>query len=102
VEESFDETVATVREHKKKSRFETELRQLSSETGDMLRGTAGVAGRAGAFTIDRIRLVTRVVPGMQALQSAGEQAEESRALEEVRQAGLFDDDDEIEFFKTVR
>ncbi len=38
--------------------------------------------------VERVRAVTRILPGAAALRSLGKQAEERGAVEEVRQLGL--------------
>jgi len=61
-----------------------------------------VVGKAGAIVVERTRAVTRIIPGLPALKSLGEQGEERAALEEVRQAGLQQLRDETKTFRTVR
>ena len=88
VGEEIDDALEAVQEHNKKSRLATELGELRSEAGLIARGSVGVVQNAGAVVVERMRAVTRVLPGVAALKSIGQQAEERQALEEVRQSGL--------------
>jgi hypothetical protein len=88
VGEEIDDAVEAVQEHNKKSRLATELGELRSEAGLIARGSVGVVQNAGAVVVERMRAVTRVLPGVAALKSIGEQADERQAAEEVRQNGL--------------
>lgn len=88
VGEEIDDAVEAVQEHNRKSRLATELGELRSEAGLIARGSVGVVQNAGAVVVERMRAVTRVLPGVAALKSIGEQADERQAAEEVRQNGL--------------
>jgi len=88
VQEHVTEVAAEIREHKRKSKLVTELGELKSDAKYITKGTLGMAGATAAVVVERTRAVTRILPGVAALKSAGQQAEERGALEEVRQAGL--------------
>ena len=101
-EERRAETRENIREHRQKSKLVTELGELGHEMKDITKGTVGVVGHAGAIVVERTRAVTRIIPGVPALKSAGQQAAERGSLEEVRQAGLQQLRDETQTFRTVR
>ena len=102
VQEHLDETKETLRTHRQKSRLASELGELGHDMGNIAKGTVGVAGRAGAIVVERTRAVTRIIPGVPALKSLGQQGDERAALEEIRQAGLQQLRDETKTFRTVR
>ncbi|MCA8995052.1 MAG: hypothetical protein KDA69_02250 [Planctomycetaceae bacterium] len=86
----------------RRSRLVTEVKKLSADTGNLLKGSAGVVENIGAVAVERTRAVTKFVPGVQLLQSAGEQADERGATEEVRQAAFEQVQNEVQFGPTVR
>ena len=101
-EERLVERRETVRELRQKSKLVTELGELGHEMKDITKGAFGIVGQTGAVVVERTRAVTRIIPGVPALKSAGQQAAERGALEEVRQAGLQQVRDETQTFRTVR
>ena len=86
--EQLEEVAESIEEHKKKSRLMSELGELKTEAADMAKGSVGVITGAGAVAVERVRAVTRILPGVAALRSLGKQAEERAAKEETRQLGL--------------
>lgn len=86
--EQLEEVAEKVAEHKRQSRLVSELSELGTEAKDIAKGSAGVISGAGAVVVERVRAVTRILPGAAALRSLGKQAEERGAVEEVRQLGL--------------
>jgi hypothetical protein len=102
VQDQVAEVSASIQEHKQKSRLVTELGELKSDCTNITKGTAGIAGRTAAIVVERTRAVTRILPGVAALKSAGQQAEERGALEEVRQAGIEQLRNETKTFRTNR
>lgn len=101
-QEHLDDAQANARDHRRQSRLASELSELGHDVGSIAKGTVGVAGRAGAIVVERTRAATRIVPGLPALKSLGQQSEERAALEEVRQAGLQSLRDETKTIPTVR
>lgn len=93
---------AAIEDHKQKSRLFGEVKELGRDLGNVAKGSVGVAGRVGAVVVERTRAATRIVPGLPALKSLGQQGEERAALEEVRQAGLQSLRDETQTIPTVR
>ncbi len=87
---------------KKRSRLSSELHELRREASDFVKGAAGVMDRTGGVIVERTRAATRLIPGVQALRSLGDQAEERGAIEEIRQAGLQQAEDATEFIRTIR
>ena len=88
VQDHVTQVSANIDEHKQKSKLVTELGELKSDCKNITKGTVGIAGTTAAMIVERTRAVTRVLPGVAALKSAGQQAEERGAMEEVRQAGI--------------
>lgn len=88
VQDHVTQVSASIQDHKKKSKLVTELGELKSDATNITKGTFGIAGSTAAILVERTRAVTRVLPGVAALKSAGQQAEERGALEEVRQSGI--------------
>lgn len=101
-EEHVADGVEAFRTLKRRSPLAGELGELGKDTGKAIKGGLGMASSASAGAIARVRALTRVVPGVQALQSAGERLEEAGAREEIRQAGLQQVEDATRFIRTVR
>ncbi len=91
-----------IKEQKGKSKLYSEIKEVSHDTGNIIKGSFGVVTTAGAFTLERVRVVAEMIPGVQPLMSLGEQAAERGAKEEVRQAGLKAAREQTEFIPTVR
>ena len=101
-EEHIDEGLDGFHAMKRKSKLASELGELHKDTGNLVKGGCGMASAAGATVVERVRALTKVVPGVQALQSAGERLEESGAKEEIRQAGLEQAENARKFLPTNR
>lgn len=100
LQESLMQSKQSMNAASRQSRLVTEVKQLGQETGNLLKGSVGLIERAGAYSINRTRMVTKLIPGVQALQSAGDQAAERGAMEEIRQAGILQVEDQ--FVPTAR
>ncbi|MEY2724539.1 MAG: hypothetical protein RLZZ458_406 [Planctomycetota bacterium] len=100
--EQLDEVADSIDEHRKKSRLMTELGELKTEAKDIAKGSVGVITGAGAVAVERVRAVTRVLPGAAALRSLGKQAEERAAKEETRQLGILKAKEESLDIPTIR
>lgn len=100
--EQLEEVVESIGEQKKKSRLMTELGELGTEAKDIAKGSVGVITGAGAMAVDRVRAVTRILPGAAAMRSLGKQAEERAAKEESRQLGLLRAKEESLDIPTIR
>lgn len=88
IQDHVTQVSASVEEHKQKSKLVTELGQLRSDAANVAKGTLGMASSTAAVVVERTRAFAGVLPGIQALKSAGKQAEERGAMEEVRQSGI--------------
>lgn len=102
VHEQLVKNRAAIQDHKQKSRLAGEVKELGHEVGNMAKGTIGVAGRVGSIVVERTRAATRLIPGVAALRSLGEQSDERAALEEIRQAGVEQVRNELKTIPTVR
>jgi hypothetical protein len=58
--------------------------ELARETGKAALGVVAIAGGAATLAVETTTKVVRVIPGVQLLQSLGEQAPERCAEEEAR------------------
>ena len=101
-QEHFAEAAWKIRDHRQKSRLVTEIGELKDDAKNIAKGTIGVAATTGAVFVERTRAVTRVLPGVAALKSAGQQSDERAALEEVRQSGLERVREETKTIRTIR
>jgi hypothetical protein len=90
------------REQHRQSRLSKEVRQWARGTGHIAKGAVGVVLTAGAIVVERARAVRQVIPGVQALESIGQQSGERQAVEKVRQAGLKQTQEATKFLPTVR
>ncbi len=88
VQDHVTQVSASIDEHKQKSKLVTELGELKSDCTNIAKGTIGMAGTTAAMIVERTRGFTGILPGVAALKSAGKQAEERGAVEEVRQSGI--------------
>jgi hypothetical protein len=88
VHEQLAKNRAAIQDHQQKSRFVGEVKELGHDVGNVAKGTVGIVGRAGSVVVERTRALTRIIPGMQAIESVGDRSSERAALEEIRQAGL--------------
>ncbi len=86
--EQIAEIKDSITDHSQKSRLMTELGEFKNEATQISKGAIGFASQTGAVIVERSRAATRLIPGIAALRSAGMQAEERGAVEEVRQAGI--------------
>lgn len=86
--EHIAETKEEIREHKRRSRLVTELGEFKEDASNITKGAIGVVATTGAIVVERTRAFASVLPGVAPLKSAGKQAEERGAMEEVRQAGI--------------
>lgn len=97
--EKFREKLQTARQ---RSKLAETFRTTLSGGKDVAVGAAGVVGTVSNVALEKTTQFIGILPGVQALKSLGEQAEERLATEEIRQAGLRQRDEAQEFIKTVR
>lgn len=100
--EAVEKAKAKSAERKQQSKLHSEIKELTRDAGRMIKGSIGAASAAGAFTIERVRLIGGMIPGVKPLQSLADQAEERGATEAVRQAGLEQAREATQFIPTVR
>lgn len=101
-EEHVSNHMEGIRTLKRQSPLAAELGEIRRDTWRVAKGTVGAVSRVSATALQRVRGLTKVVPGVQALQSAADQAEERGAVEEIRQAGLQQAEDATKFIPTLR
>lgn len=102
IRDAVHATHAHMVEHHQRSRLSQELHEFGRDTVNLVKGAGGIIARASAVVVERTRAVTKLIPGVQPLQSLGKQVEERMAIEEIRQAGLQQVREEAQFIPTNR
>ena len=101
-EEHVAKRVEGIRDLRRRSPLAGELGEIRKDSVRLAKGTIGTVTKVSATALSRVRGMAKALPGVQALQSAGDQIEERGAAEEIRQAGLKQIENATKFIPTIR
>ncbi len=102
VDEAFSDVWECAEDHHQKSRLTGSLREACQATGTVAKGTYGAVETAAAEVVDRATAVLKQFPGIQQLNSLGEDSDATEYKESVRQAAETQKDEAMKFLPTIR
>jgi len=101
-DEAFTTVWESSTEHHQKSRLSGSIREAWQATGTVAKGTYGAVETAASEVVDRTTALIKQFPGIQQLNSLGEDSDATGYTESVRQAAEREKDNATKFVPTLR